>query len=73
MKIVGRGAPINNRMMMPFASYDFYTFDYRSATAGGPDAVFEQSRRYEAQKWPDYFFIKKYFGMGASFIRALST
>jgi hypothetical protein len=33
--------------MLPFFSYDFYTFDVRSATVQGCDPIFDQSREFE--------------------------
>ena len=45
-------------MMQPFFSYDFYTFDYRSATATGQNPIFDVTKRYEVennQELVDYF------------------
>ena len=46
------------KMMQPFFSYDFYTFDYKSATANGQNPVFDITKRYEVEnnkELTDYF------------------
>jgi len=44
--------------MLPFFSYEFYTFQYNSATAQGNNPVFDVTKRYELeynQELNDYF------------------
>ena len=44
--------------MLPFFSYDFYTFVYRSATANTNNPIFDITKRYEMeynQELTDYF------------------
>ena len=35
------------KSMRPFFSFDFYTFEYQSPTANGPDPVFEVTKFYD--------------------------
>ena len=45
------------RLMLPFFSFDFYTFEYRSPTANGADPTFEVTKWYEiedSQELQDY-------------------
>jgi hypothetical protein len=37
------------RLMLPFFSYDFYTFEYRSATTNGNNPIFDVTKRYELE------------------------
>ena len=40
------GQSSNNRRMLPFFSYDFYTFEVRSATAQGNNPNFEITKQF---------------------------
>ena len=40
----------NPRTMKPFFTYDFYRFEYRSATAEGDSPVFDVTKRYEVEE-----------------------
>jgi hypothetical protein len=40
-------AAFNPKMMQPFFSFDFYTFEYRSPTASGDNPTFAVTQRYE--------------------------
>jgi hypothetical protein len=42
-----REGMIDRKKMMPFYSYEFYCFDYRSATAYGIDPVWDNEQKYE--------------------------
>lgn len=42
-------AAFNPKLMQPFFSFDFYTFECRSATSDGPNPVFEMTQRYEME------------------------
>lgn len=47
----------NPKMMQPFFSFDFYTFEYRSPTASGNNPSFGVTQRYEVnynQEFRDY-------------------
>ena len=52
------------RMMRPFFSFDFYTFEYRSPTGIGSDPTYEVTKRYEIedskelQEYMKYQFLK---------------
>ena len=53
-----RADGFDSKMMLPFFSYDFYTFSYRSPTANGNNPVFDITKRYELdynQELSDYF------------------
>lgn len=39
----------NPRTMQPFFNFDFYTFEYRSATAEGCNPTFDITKRYEVE------------------------
>jgi hypothetical protein len=39
----------NPRTMQPFFTFDFYTFEYRSATAEGNNPIFDVTKRYEVE------------------------
>lgn len=44
--------------MLPWFKYDFYTFEYISATAEGNNPIFDLTKRYEvedSQELRDYF------------------
>lgn len=43
------GDDFDPRMMRPFFSFDFYTFEYRSPTAAGSDPTYEVTKRYEIE------------------------
>lgn len=42
-------AAFNPKLMQPFFSFDFYTWEYQSAVADGPNPVFEMTQRYEVE------------------------
>ena len=51
-----RGQPTTTRIL-PFYSYEFYTFEVRSATAQGSDAVFDSAKQFEVEETSEF---KKY-------------
>ena len=40
---------MDQKHMRPFFSFDFYTFEYQSPTANGPDPSFEVTKHYEVK------------------------
>lgn len=59
-----RDEDFDPRMMRPFFSFDFYTFEYRSPTGIGADPTYEVTKRYEIedskelQEYMKYQFLK---------------
>lgn len=50
-------AAFNPRLMQPFFSFDFYTWEYQSAVSDGQNPIFEMTQRYEVdytQELVDY-------------------
>jgi len=54
LMISGTGNSYAGKRMLPFFSYDFYTFEVRSATAQSANPFFDSIKRFEIEQTADF-------------------